>query len=189
MTQTSAGRYSADATRDLPAMRVGEVVLQTSRFEEMKAWWDTVLGTSAFFENERFSFRYANADERQTLAIFNKPDLAQRPATMTGLEHVQFRHNTLSELLDRYERLKAVGIVPQQTMNHGPATGFYYRDPDNNRVELAAPNFATEEEHLAYIASPAFARNPSGITIDPDDFLARCRAGVPQTEIVRIADD
>ena len=53
-----------------------------------------------------------------------------------GLDHVQFRHASLGALLDRYEILRDLGIKPHRTMNHGPSTSFYYRDPDGNGVEL-----------------------------------------------------
>jgi Glyoxalase/Bleomycin resistance protein/Dioxygenase superfamily len=69
---------------------------------------------------------------------------------------VQFRHASLGALLDRYEVLRDLGIKPERTMNHGPSTSFYYRDPDGNRVELSAVNFPTEAEYASFWASEAF---------------------------------
>jgi len=105
---------------------------------------------------------------------------------VTGLNHAQFRCQTLGDTLDRYERLKTVGIVPERSMNHGAGTSFYYRDPDGNTMEISGPNFATAAEGWAYMQSDAFQRNPRGIAIDPDDFVTKFRSGMPQAELVHI---
>jgi hypothetical protein len=70
--------------------------------------------------------------------------------------------------------------------NHGPGTSFYYQDPDGNTMEISGPNFATEAEGRAYMQSDTFQRNPCGVAIDPDDFVAKFRNGMPQAELVRI---
>src|SRR5262249_33809873 len=129
----------------LPPIRIGEVVLKTARFDEMNRWWQTVLGISPFLESDRFAFRRLPTDYpyTQLVAIFNQPELAGRETSGPGLDHVQFRHASLGELLDRYEALRDLGIKPERTMNHGPSTSFYYRDPDGNRVEFSALNFPT----------------------------------------------
>lgn len=109
-----------------------------------------------------------------------------RPESVIGLNHAQFRCNTLGDTLDRYERLKAVGIVPERKVNHGPGTSFYYRDPDGNAMEMSGRNFTIEAEARVYMQSDAFQRNPRGVAIDPDDFVAKFRNGMPQAELVRI---
>jgi hypothetical protein len=106
---------------------------------------------------------------------------------VTGLNHVQFKCETLGAALDRYERLKAVGISPVRSCNHGPGTSFYYRDPDGNTMEISGPNLATETEYRAYFQTESFRRNPRGVATDPDELVARFRRGVPQAELVRIS--
>jgi catechol 2,3-dioxygenase-like lactoylglutathione lyase family enzyme len=174
------------ATRDLPELRITEVVLQTARWQEMKDWYNAFLGVEPFFETETLCFRRVNNAHNQLFVLFYFPELQDRPEAVTGLNHAQFKCNTLGEALDRYERLKAVGIVPERSMNHGPGTSFYYRDPDGNTMEISGPNFATEAEFRASIQSEAFRRNPRGIVIDPDQFAAKFRSGMPQAELVRI---
>ena len=51
--------------------------------------------------------------------------------------------------------------------NHGPATSIYYADPDGNSVEMSATNFLEETDYLAFMKSETYARNVSGIEIDP----------------------
>jgi hypothetical protein len=47
--------------------------------------------------------------------------------------------------------------------------------------------FATEADYRAYVQSDAFRRNPRGMAIDPDEFVAKFRSGMPQEELVRIS--
>ncbi len=195
------------ATLDLPPMEISEIVLKTSRYEELKAWYQAVLGVPPSHEHlPATPARHvpgkplAPADLKlcfirilmrhpytQVVAIFEVPGTSDTPQDGPGLHHMQFRDATMDTMLTRYERLKAVGIVPQRTMNHGPGTSFYYRDPDGNVVELSANNFAAVEDYLAYFQSDAYKRNPSGIAIDPDAYVARFRSGVPLHDLVRIS--
>jgi catechol 2,3-dioxygenase-like lactoylglutathione lyase family enzyme len=187
MTQPVTHETFVQATRDLPELRITEVVLQTARWQEMKDWYSAFLGVEPYLETETLCFRRVSQAHNQLFVLFHFPDLQERPEAVTGLNHVQFKTNTLAEALDRYERLKAVGIVPDRSMNHGPGTSFYYRDPDGNTMEIAGPNFATEAESRAYVQSDAFRRNPRGMAIAPDEFVAKFRSGMPQEELVRIS--
>jgi catechol 2,3-dioxygenase-like lactoylglutathione lyase family enzyme len=187
-------------TASLPSLRISEIVLQTARYAEMKAWYQAVLGTRPFLErvpeapvagSSRASditlcFMRVHADFPwgQILAIFGMADLSPPTDRAPGLNHMQFRHGSLPDLFDRYEILRAAGIRPERCANHGPGTSFYYRDPDQNRVELNASNFTTEADYTAFLRSPAFRANPSGVDVDGDAFVARFRAGVPQAQLI-----
>lgn len=61
----------------------------------------------------------------------------------------------------------------------------YYADPDGNQIELQIDNFDTIEEGTAFMESPSFAANPVGVPFDPDDMLARLRAGGNADDLVR----
>ena len=52
----------------------------------------------------------------------------------------------MGDLLDTYVRLKALGIEPHASLDHGMTTSFYYEDPDGNSVELQSDNFKTWQE-------------------------------------------
>ena len=62
----------------------------------------------------------------------------------------------------------------------------YYRDQDNNQVELLIDNFDDVRDGKAYMRSPAFAKNPIGVPFEPDSFVTRLTAGVSAKELVRI---
>jgi hypothetical protein len=44
-------------------------------------------------------------------------------------------------------------------------------------------NFATAKEGQDWLRTPAFDRNPIGIEYDPDELVARFKAGAPMAEL------
>ena len=62
----------------------------------------------------------------------------------------------------------------------------YYRDPDNNRVELQIDNFPTTEQLQGYFQSAAFAASPVRVTYDPEQLVRDYEAGVPIADLLRI---
>ena len=90
----------------------------------------------------------------------------------------------LGDLLDKYCQLKATGTTPYWCVNHGPTTSMYVRDPDGNQVELQVDNYPDTESLHAWFRSGAFTRNPMGETYDPEQLLARHRAGEPSEALL-----
>ena len=89
--------------------------------------------------------------------------------------------------MDKYELLENLNITPSICFNHGPSTSFYYRDPDDNVVEMSGVNFATHEAYLGYFKSPAFKVKPEGIRVEADDIYKRFRAGESIADLTHIA--
>ena len=66
------------------------------------------------------------------------------------------------------------------------AVGHGLAGADLDRVEFQADNFPTVEEGNAWIRNSDFASNPIGVIFDPEDLLARFKAGEPlQTLVIR----
>jgi catechol 2,3-dioxygenase-like lactoylglutathione lyase family enzyme len=187
----------------LPSPRISEIVLRTSNFDVMRSWYQTVLSAEPSFEYDvpgggphgqtkvlnfhRLCFLriFSEFPYTQVLALFELPNL-KKPDGTSGLHHMQFRHASLKEWADRYEHLKKVGIAPYQSFNHGPSTSCYYEDPDGNLAEISGPNYLTDAEYRDFFASPGFARNPAGVEIDVDKFVARLRAGEDRRQLVQL---
>jgi len=110
---------------------------------------------------------------QDVVAIFEVPGTRSAPSGDPGLHHMQLRNASISVLCERYRRLRDLGVVPYRSMDHGPGTSLYYRDPDNNAVEISASNFATAEAARDCLASEIYRRNPSGKAIDPESLLDR----------------
>jgi catechol 2,3-dioxygenase-like lactoylglutathione lyase family enzyme len=203
----------AGRTRQLPSLRIAEIVLQTGRFDELKTWYAAILGRPWSIENEpraatiahehgdggkqvhasrvRSCFMILDKEQAaqpfgQLFALFAIDGIGSHPTGDPGLNHMQFKHGSMADLVRHVELLRDAGIVPHRSANHGPITSFYYRDPDQNVVELCCNNFETFEEWIAYFASPAFKANPSGADVDFASFLARFHSGIPLAELVRL---
>lgn len=195
-------RLLAESTRELAAPWVSEVVLQTSRFDEMHDWYAAVIGLPWYFENTPLQAavppppgdkQVRAADVRccfmrlapdfphgATLALFELPWVSRVPSSDPGLNHMQLKNKDLDTLVRRLELLRAAGIVPHRSANHGPTLSFYFRDPDQNIVEFCINNFDSLQQTQAFVRSDAFRANPSGLELELGDFLARYRAGTPK---------
>ena len=164
-------------------IRFAHVVYRTARFEEMRRWYETVLGAHVVHANPMLAFLTYD-DEHHRIALLHTPGAPDGAADAAGVEHLAYTYATLGDLVATYERLKAAGITPYWTINHGPTTSMYYRDPDGNQVELQIDNCSLAEAD-AFVRSDAFARNPIGVTFDADELAAKVHAGVPVEELVR----
>jgi len=177
----------------MPPTKLAHVVFQTNQINRMRDWYCTALDAHVIHENPQICF-ITYDDEHHRIAFIDPGSLAPRapslpgrlidPSEPPGLHHVAFTYADMGTYLDNYVRLKEQGIVPFRCINHGPTTSMYYRDPDGNRVELQIDNFATAQEGQDWLRTPAFKENPIGVEYDPDQLVARFRAGVPVSELV-----
>jgi catechol-2,3-dioxygenase len=162
--------------QNISPTKLAHVVFRTDRYEEMKHWYETVLQAKVQFSNAMLTFLTYD-DEHHRIALLRVEGLADRPAAAAGVDHIAFTYATIADLLHTFKRLKAAGIEPVWTIDHGPTTSMYYADPDGNRVELQVDNFPDEASLNAWFRSGAFARNPIGVNFDADDLLRRFEAG------------
>jgi catechol 2,3-dioxygenase-like lactoylglutathione lyase family enzyme len=185
MNDVSPVRRIAPATQPVSPAKFAHFVLRTGQVDKLAEWYKTVLAARIVFRDERLCF-LSYDDEHHRLALIQIPGLQPRDPDGTGTDHVAYSYRDLGDLLATYRRLKAAGILPQWPINHGVTTSMYYRDPDNNRVELQIDNFATEAECQGYFQSQAFKENPVGVTYDPDDLCRRYEAGEAVADLLRI---
>lgn len=164
--------------------KLAHVVLRTARFEEAKQWYMAVLGAEVIAEGPLLVFLTYD-DEHHRIALVNDPNAAPGGALTqpraTGLEHISFTYAGLGDLLLTYERLGKAGIRPHWCINHGATTSMYFLDPDGNQVELQVDAFESLEETLR--DGPPIGE--IGVEFDPDDLLARYRAGVPTRDLLK----
>ncbi|MFC9361754.1 VOC family protein [Rhodococcus sp. NPDC057014] len=159
------------------------VVLQTSRLEEMRDWYCTVLDAHVVFEGHGLCFVTFD-DEHHRIAFLGAPvQLDPRSSTAAGMHHTAYTFPTLDDLLDRYDVLKEKGIAPKVPIQHGVTTSLYYQDPDGNFVELQIDNFATPDEATAYMHGPEYGDNPVGVSFDPDLMRQALAQGIAARDI------
>ena len=182
---TVAARRLRPVTQPISPAKFAHFVLRTGQFDKMAEWYQTVLAARIVFRDERLCF-LSYDDEHHRLALIHIPGLPPRDPDGPGTDHVAYSYRDLGELLSTYRRLKAAGILPHWPINHGVTTSMYYRDPDNNRVELQIDNFQTVAELDGYFHSAAFAANPVGVTYDPEQLARDYESGVPMADLLRI---
>jgi len=164
--------------------KFAHAVLRTTRFKEMVDWYRTVLCAKIVYENRFLAFMTYD-DEHHRLAIAAFPGISERPPRAAGLDHLAYTYASLGDLVATYERLKAAGITPAVTINHGMTTSMYYRDPDGNKVELQIDNFESMETMKEFFRSTSFEKNPIGVDFDPDELARRYHAGEPVAELTK----
>lgn len=163
-------------------VQLAHVVFRTSNYEKMIAWYKKLLNATVTFGNEMVSFITFD-QEHHRIAFINIPDLNPAVSGVCGVDHVAFTYDSLRHMLDNYSKLKMEGINPFWCINHGPTTSMYYRDPDNNQVELQVENFKTIEESTEFFYSEEFKENPIGVEFDPEFIKKKLEEGVPESHL------
>lgn len=161
--------------------KFGHVVLRTTDLPRLRDWYLMVLQARIAYRNEQVSFLTYD-EEHHRVGIVQLPGLATSTAPSPGLEHASFTYAGLGELLATYRRLKAAGIEPFWTINHGPTISMYYRDPDGNKVELQVDVFATAGEANVFL-DRHYPENFMGIIFDPEEMIRKFEAGVPLADL------
>jgi catechol-2,3-dioxygenase len=179
---------NANRTRRVVPAKFAHAVLATKQFKEMVDWYTTVLEAEVVHSNGMLAFMTYD-DEHHRIAIAAVPGLADKPRHSVGLDHLAYTYANLGDLVFTYERLRDAGIKPLVTINHGPTTSMYYRDPDGNRVELQIDNFESVEELKGFFRSDAMRKNPIGVNFDPEELARNFHAGVPEAELKRYDAD
>jgi hypothetical protein len=65
----------------------------------------------------------------------------------------------------------------------------YYADPDGNQMEFQVDCCCSNEEAHAFMNGPQFGENPVGVEYDPDEWLARVRAGQTVADLLPSSGD
>ncbi|EED24609.1 biphenyl-2,3-diol 1,2-dioxygenase, putative [Talaromyces stipitatus ATCC 10500] len=121
-------------------------------------------------------------EEHHRLAILAVPGLrtpSPDDPPRVGLDHIAFTYKNLTQLAQLYVGLRdhlSAPLKPVWSINHGPTTSLYYRDPQGNKVEMQVDNFDTMDKADAYMKSNEFAENPLGVEFDPDEWSRKILA-------------
>jgi catechol-2,3-dioxygenase len=164
------------------------VVYRTRRFEEMVRWYESVFDAKVQYRNPVLAFLTYD-DEHHRFAFVNLAVLQPGDGELDrqgaiGVDHVAYTYRSVADLFDNYEQLKAQGILPYWCIHHGITVSMYYGDPDGNQMEFQVDCCASNEEANAFMHGPGFDANPIGVEYDPEDWLARMKAGTPAEEFL-----
>ncbi|WP_158969432.1 VOC family protein [Chachezhania sediminis] len=163
------------------------VTFKTSRLQEMLDWYEAVVGCTAGFTFEGAGWT-TNDTANHRIAFLTSPAMKDDPEKIshTGIHHTAFEFGTLEDLVDNYERLAEVGILPDVCFDHGATMSFYYVDPDGNLVELQSDNFGNWIHSTHWMrTSEDFAREPIGVMVDPAKLIAALKGGLSVSELLK----
>ena len=161
--------------------RISHVVLRTTCLQEMIEWYGKVFHAEVLFQSDFGAFLTYD-DEHHRIALFAIPGVQKKAKTSSGLDHIAFFYPTFGAWIENFERLKALGITPHATMHHGITMSLYYRDPDDNGVELGLDSVAKAQWH-EWMQSQ-LGKTMAGGPLDPDDLARKYHAGAPEAELL-----
>ncbi|MBV1886500.1 MAG: VOC family protein [Parvibaculaceae bacterium] len=176
MNVTANMPETAAARGKIAPIKFAHIVLRTSHQKRLVDYYQTLLEAKALYQDKNIAFLTYD-DEHHRLAIAQMPGLKKVSRRSQGMDHFAFTYASLGDLLATYERLKAEGITPVWTTNHGPTFSFYYKDPDGNIAELQVDIFEDVFELENYLNGKNFSTNPIGEDFDPDEIVARFKNG------------
>lgn len=168
-------------------VKFAHVVYRTRRFDEMLRWYETVFAARVQYQNPGLAFLTYD-DEHHRFAFANmslfQPDGAETDRQgAVGVDHVAYTYASLGDLLENYAQLREKGISPYWCIHHGITVSLYYTDPDGNQMEFQVESFGSSEAATAFMKEHLEA-NPLGVEFDPEEWLARLRAGEPASALL-----
>lgn len=170
-------------------VQIGHFGLRTTNVDRAIEWYGRAFGAEVRFRNEFAAFLSFD-DEHHRMVIWDDGETSAKPETAAGVDHIGFMCANPADLADEYSRLKGIGIEPTLCVNHHFTSSIYYRDPDNNEVEISCDNFPSKIEARDFMASAAMAEAMVpplfGSEFDPDDLVRRRDASASMAELARI---
>jgi catechol-2,3-dioxygenase len=168
--------------------KFAHVVYRTRRFDQMLRWYESVFDAKVQYQNAALAFLTYD-DEHHRFALANlallKPEGTDTDRHgMIGVDHVAYTYASLNDLVENYAQLREKGIRPYWCVHHGITVSMYYADPDGNQMEFQVESYSSTEEANAFMYGPHFSANPIGVEYDPEDWLARLRAGAPMSDFL-----
>jgi catechol-2,3-dioxygenase len=168
--------------------RLAHCVFRTNQLPQMVDWYCRLLGARVNHASDKIAFLTNDAEHHRIALVALEPYAPKASGITVGFYHAAFAYEKLGDLLAGYVELKGQGVSPYRCINHGPTVSFYYRDPDGNEIEMQVDAFADAAATNACMQSEAFARNPIGIPVVPEELIAQRAAGVPDSVLLRRAD-
>jgi len=192
-TETSAAATSP-AGRPIICPTLHHTGALTNRVDEMAEWYGNVLGMRVVLRSGNsggvgVNSVYVTNDDAHHRHGFQCPPggLESDPEAVrryARIGHYAWEYDSLEDLLLSWERIKEEhGIEPAGCVDHGVSFAFYYKDPDNNTVELLCDAYGDHAESLRQMEDPRMVTNPMGRYVDPAKLLAEHRNGATLADL------
>ena len=158
--------------------RLGHVGIHCKDLEGQKAFYRDVLGLQVTNEDMSMGMVFLSArpkeeDHELLLCAGREVD------DVLLLQQMSWRCDELSDVIGFYDRLKKHGVQFDMIVSHGNAVGMYFRDPEENRLEI-------------YWATGLEAKQPYLEKVDlgepPDEIMRKIKESVAQHGETGIVD-
>jgi catechol 2,3-dioxygenase len=150
--------------------RIAHVVLKVRDLERSRKFYTETLGMQVMKDVSEIKavFLSFNGQDHHEIALFQIGSQAEGPRmNQVGLLHCAFRLRSEEELRAAYQELKEKGVPVTFTVNHGVTKSVYFRDPDDNELEVYCDNNPEEYVQMpnAYLGVEKleFAQNDKGL--------------------------
>jgi len=171
------------------ALQLSHFGLRTRHLPAAVEWYARTFDARVHFQNELAAFMSFD-DEHHRFVLWDDGETGEKSENAKGVDHIGFGCGGPSDLADQYQRLKGLGLFPTLCVNHHFTSSLYYRDPDDNEVEITCDNKPTKAECVAFMATSEMAnamRPPLfGAAFDPEELLRRRDQGASDKELARI---
>lgn len=167
--------------------RLSHVVLHSNEPKRLIEWYCEALGGEIVFDSPFFVFMTYDEEHHRVAAMLSSAEPGSKTPG-TGLMHMAFGFDSAGDLLDHYDRIKALGHKPATAVHHGPTISFYYKDIDGNVVEFFVDTMPPTDA-TAFLQGPLYAVNPVGYEIDPEDLVALRAGGSSEEQLLAFDPD
>src|SRR5882762_5798339 len=120
-------------------MYLQHVNIYVRNAERSKQWYEDLLGLHTYeYRPGWAAFMSADEGKSHEVALMQLGDdapLQQRG--QVGLNHMAWMMESLDDLKEAYQRLKANEVKIETVVDHGISLGIYFRDPDGNGIEVS----------------------------------------------------
>jgi len=122
----------------MPAIEaLGHVGVYTEDLMKQRDFYSRVLGLQIAdedLENRGMVFMSADPKREHHEFVLMKGRVTRDDAKV--IQQISFIVNSVEDLKEYHQRLKAENITVERTVSHGNALGMYFFDPEGNRIEL-----------------------------------------------------